>query len=195
MKKPLRQFNLAMAVIHGEGLRVFSEAYSDQHALPDLQPGEYTLRFQVPMRFFKMESYFLTLAMNENGKHCDQVDGLLMPEIVDENPNLQMESHALGRLAGPGHVGPHPTQTEPGRPGDPAMKNWLTNLYNRLPVIRDIQAIKTHLHHRTSQDRLIASTALSRHWKRSRRRNRVIAIPDVSWRMEPNIGRKITKTA
>jgi lipopolysaccharide transport system ATP-binding protein len=96
--KALRQFNIAMAVVHADGLRIFSEAYSDEHDLPDLQPGEYALRFQVPMRFFKMESYFLTLAMNQNGVHCDQVDGLLMPEIVDENPNLQMESQRWGVL-------------------------------------------------------------------------------------------------
>jgi hypothetical protein len=101
LKKRIRQLNVAMAVVHGEGLRVFSEAYSDQHALPDLEAGDYTLRFNVPMRFFKMESYFLTLAMNENGKHCDQVDGLLMPEIVDENPNLQMEGQRWGVLRVP----------------------------------------------------------------------------------------------
>jgi lipopolysaccharide transport system ATP-binding protein len=101
VKKSLRQFNLSMAMVHGEGLRVFSEAYSDQHAMPDLVPGDYTLRFNVPMRFFKMESYFLTLAMNENGKHCDQVDGLLMPEIIHENPNLQMESLRWGVLRVP----------------------------------------------------------------------------------------------
>lgn len=100
-KKPLRQFNLAMAVVHGEGLRVFSEAYSDQHALPDLEPGEYTVRFHVPMRFLKMESYFLSVAMVENGKQCDSVDGLLMPEIVDENPNLPMESQRWGVLRVP----------------------------------------------------------------------------------------------
>ena len=101
IKKPIRQFNLAMAVVHGEGMRVFSEAYSDQHATPDLAPGEYRLRFQVPMRFFKMESYFLVLAMNEAGKHCDHVDGLLMPEVVDENPNVQMENQRWGVLRVP----------------------------------------------------------------------------------------------
>jgi len=101
VKKPLRQFNLSMAVVHGEGLRVFSEAYCDQHAMPDLAPGEYTLRFHIPMRFFKMESYFVALTLIENGKICDHVDGLLMPEIVDENPNLQMESQRWGVLRVP----------------------------------------------------------------------------------------------
>jgi len=100
-KKLLRQFNLSMAVVHGEGLRVFSEAYSDQHALPDLEPGEYTLRFEVPMRFFKMESYFLSLTLVESGRVCDNIDGLLLPEIVDENPNLQMESQRWGVLRVP----------------------------------------------------------------------------------------------
>jgi hypothetical protein len=91
-----------MAVIHGEGLRVFSEAYSDQYALPDLEPGEYTVSFRVPMRFFKMESYFLTLAMNENGKLvCDFIEGLLLPEIIDENPDLQIETSRWGVLRVP----------------------------------------------------------------------------------------------
>jgi len=100
--KPLQRFNLAMAVIHGEGLRVFSEHYSDQHDPPDLMPGEYTARFQVPMRFFKLESYFLTLAMNENGKLiCDFVEGLLLPEIIDENPDLQIETSRWGVLRVP----------------------------------------------------------------------------------------------
>jgi lipopolysaccharide transport system ATP-binding protein len=101
VKKILRNFNLAMAVVHADGLRIFSESYSDEHDLPDLKPGDYTVCFQIPMRFFKMESYFLTLAMNENGTHCDHVDGLLMPEIVDENPNLQMESQRWGVLRVP----------------------------------------------------------------------------------------------
>ncbi len=95
-KKRMKQFNIAMAMVHGEGLRVFSEAYSDEHALPDLEQGDYRVRFHVPMRFFKMESYFLTMALSENGKVCDAVEGLLMPEITDENPNLQMESLRWG---------------------------------------------------------------------------------------------------
>ena len=94
--KPLRQFDLSMAVTHGEGNRVFSEAYSDEHPMIDLKPGNYTMRFHMPMRFFKMESYFLSLTTSENGRVCDSVHGLLFPEIVDDNPNLQMESQRWG---------------------------------------------------------------------------------------------------
>jgi len=101
VQKHLREFNMAMAVVHGEGLRVFSEAYSDQHALLDLKQGKYTVRFHVPMRFFKMESYFLGVTVVESGRHCDTADGLLMPEIVDENPNVQMETHRWGVLRVP----------------------------------------------------------------------------------------------
>jgi len=96
--EPLKQFNVAMALIHGEGMRVFSEAYCDEHDLPDLQPGTYELTFRIPMRFLKMESYFLTLSMNGKSYHCDHVDGILLPEIVDENPNLQMENNRWGAV-------------------------------------------------------------------------------------------------
>ena len=53
------------------------------------------------MRFFKMESYFLSLTLVDNGTCIDSVEGLLMPEIVDENPNLPMESQRWGVLRVP----------------------------------------------------------------------------------------------
>jgi lipopolysaccharide transport system ATP-binding protein len=99
--KALRQFNFSMAVVHGEGLRVFSEAYSDEHELPDLAAGDYTVRFNIPMRFFKMENYFISLTLVENGRLCDDVQGLPLPEIVEENPNLPMESQRWGVLRVP----------------------------------------------------------------------------------------------
>ncbi len=117
----LRQFNIAMAVTHAEGLRIFSEAYSDQRPLPDLAAGDHLFRFHIPLRFFKLESYFLTVAVNENGKSCDAVDGLLMPEIVDENPHLQMESQRWGVMRLP--VTWDPVQ-EAGLP-EPSAKNRL----------------------------------------------------------------------
>ena len=95
---PTKQFNFSMAVVHGEGTRVFSEGYCDQYAMPDLAPGEYTVRFEVPMRFFKMESYFLSMTLNERGRPLDHVDGLLMPEMVNENPDVVMETNRWGLM-------------------------------------------------------------------------------------------------
>jgi lipopolysaccharide transport system ATP-binding protein len=101
LQKHAPQFNISMAVVHAEGLRVFSEAYSDQHPLPDLEQGEYSLRFQIPMRFFKLESYFLSVTLVDNGRCSDEVGGILMPEIGDENPNIIMESNRWGVLRVP----------------------------------------------------------------------------------------------
>jgi lipopolysaccharide transport system ATP-binding protein len=101
VEKRVRQFDLAMAMVHAEGLRVFSEAYSDEHNLIDLGPGTLTIRFQIPMRFFKSESYFLTLTLSEDGRVCDSIDGILMPEIVNEGANSIMESRRWGVLRVP----------------------------------------------------------------------------------------------
>ena len=92
----LRQFNLSMAVIHAEGLKVFSEAYSDQFDLPDITCGKYSMTFYIPMRFLKMESYFIAITLVERNNICDHVDGILLPEIVNPNPNLQMENNRWG---------------------------------------------------------------------------------------------------
>ncbi len=114
-QKRLSQFDMSMAVVHAEGLRVFSEVYSDQHPLPDLEPGEYILRFEIPMRFFKLESYFLSVTLVEGGRVCDSIDGLLMPEIINENLNLHTETNRWGVLRVPVawdlvKPAPHPPQ-------------------------------------------------------------------------------------
>jgi len=101
LKKPMSQFDASMAVVHAEGLRVFSEVYSDSHPLRELKPGEYVLRFHIPMRFFKLESYFLSVTLVDGGRCVDGVDGLLMPEIIDENMNLHTETNRWGVLRVP----------------------------------------------------------------------------------------------
>jgi lipopolysaccharide transport system ATP-binding protein len=88
--------DLAMAVIHVEGQRVFSELYSDRFGTMSLSPGEFEIRFAIPLRFLKLDSYFLTLAILENLRPCDQVDGLSLPEIVDPDTDPHTESHRWG---------------------------------------------------------------------------------------------------
>ena len=101
LQKRTSQFDMSMAVVHAEGLRLFSEAYSDQHAMPELKPGKYTLTFHIPMRFFKMESYFLSITLVDEGRCADGIEGMLMPEIVNENVNVVMETHRWGVLRVP----------------------------------------------------------------------------------------------
>jgi hypothetical protein len=92
---------MSMAVVHAEGLRLFSEVFSDTHPLPNLEAGNYVLRFQIPMRFFKLESYFLSVTLVEGGRVCDAIDGILMPEITSENMNLHTETNRWGVLRVP----------------------------------------------------------------------------------------------
>lgn len=88
--------DLAMAAIHVEGQRVFSELYSDQFGTMKLSTGEYVIRFNIPLKFLKLDSYFLTLAILEDLRPCDQVDGLPLPEIVDPMADPHTESHRWG---------------------------------------------------------------------------------------------------
>jgi lipopolysaccharide transport system ATP-binding protein len=96
VEHPMKRLDIPMAVTHAEGLRVFSEAYSDQHGKLDLQPGEYTLRFSLPLRFFKLESYFMTIGLYDDGRHGDFVDGLPLPEVVNEAADPHTESLRWG---------------------------------------------------------------------------------------------------
>jgi lipopolysaccharide transport system ATP-binding protein len=94
--QPLKRLDVPMAVTHMEGLRVFSETYADQHGKLNLEPGEYLLRFSVPLRFFKLESYFLGIGLFEDGRQGDFVDGLPLPEFVNQNADPHTESQRWG---------------------------------------------------------------------------------------------------
>lgn len=96
VEKSLEALDIPMAVVHVEGQRVFSECYSDQFKKLKLLPGEYVVHFNLPLRFLKLESYFLVLGLFEAGKHCDLVENLPLPELVDESMDAHLESHRWG---------------------------------------------------------------------------------------------------
>src|ERR1035437_2014765 len=94
--QPLKRLDVPMAVTHMEGLPVFSETYADQHGKLNLEPGEYLLRFSVPLRFFKLESYFLGICLFVDGRQGDFVDGLPLPVFVNQNADPHTESQRWG---------------------------------------------------------------------------------------------------
>ena len=94
--RPLESLDIAMAAVHVEGQRVFTEFYSDQHERLKISPGEYVLRFSLPLRFLKLESYFLALELLDGGRHCDMVLNLPLPELVDETLDPIVESRRWG---------------------------------------------------------------------------------------------------
>ena len=96
LERRLKSLDIAMAVTQAEGLRVFSEAYADQFPKLDLEPGEYAVQLSIPLRFFKLESYFFAIGLFDEGRYGDFIDGLPMPEIFDENADTHMESHRWG---------------------------------------------------------------------------------------------------
>ncbi len=94
--RPLVELEVAMAVVHVEGQRVFSEIYSDQFGNLELQPGEYSVQFSLPLHYLKIESYFLALGLYESGTYCDSIEGLPLPELVDPRSDHLIESRRWG---------------------------------------------------------------------------------------------------
>ena len=79
-----------------EGQRIFSEVYSDQFETIDLSPGDYEIQFSIPLTFLKLDSYFLTVGLLEQGRVCDLVEGLPLPQLIDADANPHTESHRWG---------------------------------------------------------------------------------------------------
>jgi lipopolysaccharide transport system ATP-binding protein len=96
VEREMDGLDLAMAAIHVEGQRVFSELYSDQLGTMNLSSGEYTIQFSIPLRFFRLDSYFLTLAILEQSRTNDLIEGIPLPEIVDPDADPHTESHRWG---------------------------------------------------------------------------------------------------
>ena len=88
--------DIAMAVVHVEGQRVFSESYVDQFPRLALAAGDYQVSFLLPLHFLKIESYFLAIAMSDAGQSCDLIEGIPMPQILDSSSDPYLESHRWG---------------------------------------------------------------------------------------------------
>jgi len=100
VEQPVKQLDLPMAIVHVEGQRIFSESYSDHQPEMELEPGEYMVSFTLPLKYLKLESYFLVVGVFESGRHCDFVEGLPLPELTDEfaDPHLESRRWGLVRL-------------------------------------------------------------------------------------------------
>jgi lipopolysaccharide transport system ATP-binding protein len=94
----IHEFDLAMAVTHSEGIKVFSETFSDDHAKPDLRMGTYAVSFVIPAKYLKIGSYSIALAALNKGRMIDFVEGLPAPEITDIHANKDIEVHRWGMV-------------------------------------------------------------------------------------------------
>jgi lipopolysaccharide transport system ATP-binding protein len=94
--EPMPQFDISMAVVHGDGTRVFSETFTDQEPLANLQPGNYRCAFMLETKYLKPETYFLTVYLHNQGRPLDHIDNVALPEIVDRFADSIKETHRWG---------------------------------------------------------------------------------------------------
>ena len=96
VREPIRAFDLAMAVTHSGGERVFSESFTDQRKPQPLAAGRYFFEFAFPAHNLKPEAYFLTLLCLDGSEALDFVEGMPLPEIADPNGDSFKESRRWG---------------------------------------------------------------------------------------------------
>lgn len=92
----VRTLDIPMAIVHSEGIRIFSEAYSDQHEKLQLEPGEYEVQFSIPLRFLKLEAYSLAIGLFDGPRYGDFIDGLPLPDLYNEEADMHMETLRWG---------------------------------------------------------------------------------------------------
>ena len=96
LQRPAAAFDLAMAVIHGDGVPVFSESLSDAYPPQPLAAGCYTVSFTIDLKYLKLEAYFLTLYLLDSARALDSVEGIALPEIADPHVDALKEARRWG---------------------------------------------------------------------------------------------------
>lgn len=96
VNQPVSTLDIPMAIVHSEGIRIFSEAYSDQYKKLQLDPGEYEVQFSIPLRFLKLEAYSLAVGLFDGPRFGDFIEGLPLPDLYNEEANMHMETHRWG---------------------------------------------------------------------------------------------------
>jgi lipopolysaccharide transport system ATP-binding protein len=95
-KEPVRRMDLSFALITGEGNRVFSGVYSDEHEPTEVSPGIITLRFVISGTYFKPEPYFLTIYALDFESAEDCVENVPFPTITDREGDPEREAKRWG---------------------------------------------------------------------------------------------------
>jgi hypothetical protein len=98
----LKSFDIAIAIFHSEGFPIFSEWYSDINGKQKISTGTYEIDFEIPLKYFKLDFYFLTISINDSGKHCDSIEKYPLPEIVEKDFDPVDESRRGGIVRLPG---------------------------------------------------------------------------------------------
>jgi lipopolysaccharide transport system ATP-binding protein len=101
VETPVNSLDIPMAIVHADGTKIFSEAYSDQFSKLRLERGDYAVRFSIPLKFFKLESYSLILGLFDHSGCCDIIEGLPLPELFDDRADPHMEAGRLGFMRVP----------------------------------------------------------------------------------------------
>jgi hypothetical protein len=96
VERLIERLDLTMHLTHVEGQRIFSEQYSGGWPRADVLPGDYEVRFSIPLKYLKLESYFLAIGIVEGSSMCDDLDGLPLPELVNEEADPHIESTRVG---------------------------------------------------------------------------------------------------
>jgi len=96
VESPVNSLDIPMAIVHADGTKIFSEAYSDQFSKLHLEKGDYAVRFSIPLKFFKLESYSLILGLFDHSGCLDIIEGLPLPELFDDRADPHMEAGRLG---------------------------------------------------------------------------------------------------
>jgi len=96
LSRSVERFDMAMAIIHGEGSAVFSESLSDRRPPGPLEPGAYCCAFELEARYLKLEPYFLTIYLADDGRTLDHVDNVSLPEVVNPKADSLKETHRWG---------------------------------------------------------------------------------------------------
>ncbi len=94
--QPTDTLDIPMAIVHAEGIKIFSESYSDRFPKLQLGVGEYTVQFSIPLKFLKLEAYSLAVGLFDGPRYGDFIEGLPLPELVNEAADSHMETHRWG---------------------------------------------------------------------------------------------------
>lgn len=95
-KVQLEKMDLAMAVVHRDGTRVFSMTLADQEGPASIAAGHYAIGFSFDLNYLRSDQYYLALNLSECGNTLDHIDGIPFPEIEDPYADEVKESYRWG---------------------------------------------------------------------------------------------------
>jgi lipopolysaccharide transport system ATP-binding protein len=94
---PIQSINIALTIANLDGLKLFSETFTDEEFRYETDKGNYNIKVDLDLKYLKYDSYFMSIILLDGLEILDMVSGIPINLPEPSNPYLESKREGVIR--------------------------------------------------------------------------------------------------